>query len=278
MKESYEIDKIPGGLNLQTKIFYFSATGNSLAVARSIAAGIGEAELVSIPGVMAGEIDMAVPKIGLVFPVYAYGMPRIVADFVRKLKLDKNNYVFAVATGGGTPANTLIQLRRLLRKRGGDLDAGFAVKEANHTPLSKEDFLIKSMSRIAGKQPLTSRERLPEIIEVIKNNRKHRSETSSRVAGFIGDLLYKMAIATFKTADRDFLIDEKCGLCQTCIRICPRQNIKIEANKPTWHHNCESCFACLEWCPNEAIQYKNVTQNQKRSHHPGIKVSEVILR
>jgi flavodoxin len=37
---------------METMIFYFSATGNSLAVARSIADGLGNTELVSIPQAM----------------------------------------------------------------------------------------------------------------------------------------------------------------------------------------------------------------------------------
>ena len=100
-----------------------------MAATRSIAAGLGEAELISIPTVMAGRINAAAPKIGLVFPVYAWGLPRIVADFVKKLKLNKEQYVFAVATSGGTPAGTLRQLQKMLQQSGADWAAGFVVKK-----------------------------------------------------------------------------------------------------------------------------------------------------
>jgi flavodoxin len=73
-----------------TQIFYFSATGNSLALARNIAMELGETELISIPKVSGNCVTATAPRIGLVFPVYAWGLPRIVADFIKELKLDKD--------------------------------------------------------------------------------------------------------------------------------------------------------------------------------------------
>lgn len=117
---------------MKTKIFYFSATGNSLNIARQIAAGLDEVKLVSIPKVINDLIDTSAPKIGLVFPVYAWGMPRIVADFLKKIKLDKEQYIFAVAVSAGTPGDTLNKLKRTLNRKGSQLNAGFAIKEASY--------------------------------------------------------------------------------------------------------------------------------------------------
>ena len=72
-------------------IFYFSGTGNSAWVARQLAEGQNE-ELLSI----AMEIDRNKAyklkegeKVGFVFPVYAWGPPKIVLRFIHQLKLDK---------------------------------------------------------------------------------------------------------------------------------------------------------------------------------------------
>jgi formate hydrogenlyase subunit 6/NADH:ubiquinone oxidoreductase subunit I len=43
--------------------------------------------------------------------------------------------------------------------------------------------------------------------------------------------------------------------------------------KPSWLHRCEQCLACLQWCPQEAIQYGKKTVKYPRYHHP-----EVILK
>ena len=121
---------------MKTSIYYFSGTGNSLAVARSIANELGETDVIPIPKAMHGDPDLAAPRLGLVFPVYVWGLPRTVADFVKQLKPHNGQYVFAVTTCGGTPGGTLLQLQRLLRKNGSDLDAGFVVREANNTPFT----------------------------------------------------------------------------------------------------------------------------------------------
>jgi len=46
--------------------------------------------------------------------------------------------------------------------------------------------------------------------------------------------------------------------------------------KPEWHQKCHQCFACLQWCPQEAIQYGKKTPKYKRYHHPEIKVNDLL--
>lgn len=89
-------------------IFYFSGTGNSAWVARQLAEGQNE-ELLSI----AMEIDRNKAyklkegeKVGFVFPVYAWGPPKIVLRFIHQLKLDKPGYLFFVCTCGDDTGRT----------------------------------------------------------------------------------------------------------------------------------------------------------------------------
>lgn len=261
---------------MKTKIFYFSATGNSLNIARQIAAGLGEVELVSIPKVINNLIDASAPKIGLVFPVYAWGMPRIVADFLKKIKLDKEQYIFAIAVSAGTPGGTLKKLKRTLNRKGSQLNAGFAIKEASYALLSKKNPLIGFIKKIAGETPKSGAERFPEIITTIRNKHNHRPETSSWMTNFFGGIIHNLAIQTFKTGDKDYWVDENCNNCRTCERICPRGNIIIKDGRPVWNHDCELCFACIQWCPREAIQYQNGTQESGRSHNPEIKLKDIL--
>lgn len=34
-------------------------------------------------------------------------------------------------------------------------------------------------------------------------------------------------------------------------------------------------MACIQYCPNKALNYKNVTQKRKRYHHPEITAKEL---
>jgi Pyruvate/2-oxoacid:ferredoxin oxidoreductase delta subunit/flavodoxin len=263
---------------MKTIIYYFSATGNSLVLARKIGTGLGNTELVAIPQALHGTINTDVERIGLVFPVYAWGMPRIVLDFVKRLKLQKDQYVFAVATCGAVPGGTLKKLGKLVRKNGGRLAAGFAVKEAAYALLGGGNPLMKLIAKIAKPISRNGAERLPEILTAVQNNQSHRPEISSALINLIATSFYGMALQFFKTADKAFWVNDACTGCQVCARLCPRNNIEIVAGRPTWKHDCELCFGCVQWCPNAAIQYQEGSVGKPRSHNPGVTLDDVLLR
>ena len=62
-------------------IFYFSATGNSQYIAQRLAEVTGET-LVSIT-----ECLLPGERVGFVTPVYFFGLPSIVSEFIRNLDL-----------------------------------------------------------------------------------------------------------------------------------------------------------------------------------------------
>ena len=81
-------------------VFYFTATGNSLFVAKALGT-----ELVSIPqAIKDGKLEYEADEIGFVFPDYAATAPMLVRSFVRKAKL-KASYIFSVITFGNFAAN-----------------------------------------------------------------------------------------------------------------------------------------------------------------------------
>ncbi len=73
-------------------IFYFTGTGNSLYVAKTIGDKLGE-QSIDITKAMKEKSFVyrlsSDEKIGFVFPVYFYGVPSIVADFIAELKLNQ---------------------------------------------------------------------------------------------------------------------------------------------------------------------------------------------
>ncbi|MFZ5351452.1 MAG: EFR1 family ferrodoxin [Bacillota bacterium] len=262
---------------MKTNIYYFSTTGNSLLMARRIAEGLGEAELISIPKTKDGLIDVSAQRVGFVFPVYAWGPPKNVREFINKLHFYSRPYVFAVATCGGTPAKALLQLKKLLIKAGADLDAAFAVKEGANM-VTKTPGIALFVSGINKKKCHSGMERLPEILDAIKNNRKHEPETSSPAANFFGELFNNMGQSLadkMGVADANFSVDERCIGCHTCKRVCPNENIEIVVNKPVWQHKCRLCNACIQWCPQQAIHFKDEV---RRYRNPNINVEDMILR
>ena len=76
--------------------------------------------------------------------------------------------------------------------------------------------------------------------------------------------------------DEKFVSNNKCTCCEQCAEICPVNNIKIENCHPVWQHHCERCLRCIQWCPNEAIQYGKETIARGRYHHPNVTVENFI--
>ncbi len=95
-------------------IFYFSGTGNSLYIAKNIAEHTGE-KLISIANEMNKKYDCYEytlnhdEVIGFVYPVYAWAPPKIVLQFIEKLKFSNyhGNYIFSVTTCGDNIGNTM---------------------------------------------------------------------------------------------------------------------------------------------------------------------------
>jgi len=262
---------------MKTKIFYFSTTGNSLALARELGNGLGDTELISIPKAMNGPVDANASRLGFIFPVYAWGLPRIMAEFLKGLKLEGKPYVFAVATCGGTPGKTLLQLRVLLRKAGADLHAGFACREGANT-LTDDPGIVRFAKRLNGIQYSSGKERLQEMLAVIRDKREHAPDTSSFLCNCFGGMmqaLMSLAADKLKSADSSFQVDDRCIGCRTCERVCPRANVRLEGNKPVWHHNCEMCNGCIQWCPQQAIHVANETC---RYRNPSVRAEDLILR
>lgn len=261
---------------MNTKIFYFSATGNSLAFAKKLAGRLDSTCFVSIPTVIGEKQVPGEAKIGFIFPVYGWGMPRIVEDFINDLQIKRGTYVFAVATCSGTPGGTMIQLKQMLAKKGIVLAAGFVIKEQTFNPLPTDDPLKKLMNVIRGKKRFkTGDQRLNEIAECIEHSRTHKIETNSVLSTIIGNTLHKGALPMFKNMAVNFSATSACTNCGTCGRICPRNNIRCEKGSLTWGDDCELCFACSQWCSHKAIRFKD---GIAEGHNPEVSAHELMMR
>ena len=113
---------------MKTILYYFTGTGNTLAVARDLAAELGETDLVPIPK-LTGPCDVPADAdaVGIAFPVYFLDLPGIVSGFIRNLRFSGTPYVFGIATCGERPGGALFRLREILAGKGQDLSSGFVL-------------------------------------------------------------------------------------------------------------------------------------------------------
>ncbi|MBN3038001.1 MAG: EFR1 family ferrodoxin [Candidatus Omnitrophica bacterium] len=262
------------GGKVKTAIYYFSGTGNSLKVARDLAGELREAKVIPISeAIKYKEVKPEEQRVGIVYPVYMWGMPLIVANFINKLKLDKDQYVFAVATYGGMPGNALSQTAKQLEKQGMCLSAGFGVRmPGNYTPLYGAVPAEKQQEMFE-----CEKEKVKEIAKFIQAADKTKIEKSSFLINLIfSGIIYKLGSGKMSQMDKSFWVNGKCTSCSICEQVCPVDNIKMVDGKPQWQNRCEQCMACLQWCPVEAIQYGKKTINRKRYRHPEARVEDFI--
>jgi ferredoxin len=274
-------------------IFYFSGTGNSLAVARDIAGKIN-GKVTSIPAVMDKEsITSEADTIGIVFPVYHAvfdGIPLIIKRFAGKIENPGSKYIFAVCTCKGWSRVALSKLDKIIRSRGGILSAGFTVPMPDNTSpgtLEKQQRYYTNWQK-----------KLENISRYVNARKKGRIENTVLYNLIIAPLSSPLQKATIKLlaklaespplphdellplTDKNFIADEKCNACEICSKVCPVSNIVMVEKKPVWQHHCESCLACVNWCPQKAIQggisFKNNTT--VRYHHPGVKAADFLRR
>jgi Pyruvate/2-oxoacid:ferredoxin oxidoreductase delta subunit len=265
---------------MTNKIFYFTGTGNSLAIARQLAESLGDTEIAPMASMPNGYTASDEERIGLVFPVFGWGMPRMAEQFARGLKAGTNQHVFAITTCGGTAGNTLIQLRKVLASNGTILNAGYIVSGDFLITLDPSNVLpiIKFMTWLGrNHKPCIASERLPELARAISERTANNPETSNASVNVIGSMMYRLAISTFKTGDKSFAASEKCNSCGVCTKVCPRENVTLEDGKPTWHHDCEMCNACIAWCPQKAITLGGALPTNP-PHHASVSLSEALLR
>ena len=259
---------------MSATIFYYTGTGNSLWVAKSLAEALDNAELLWMPGCTDGQKTLEADIAGLVFPVYIWGVPAPVIRFVRSLTGVQTGYIFAVAVNGGQVSNTLVQLKGVMEENGLSLSAGFEIKmPSNYIPWGGPGPRDGQDARFR-----LAREKISRLAPRIRAKERMRVERGPLWQRIVFTAIYKLSFSQVPKMDGKFWADEKCNACGICSRVCPAGNIGIQEGRPVWNHRCEQCFACLQWCPQEAIQYGTKTPEYERYHHPEVLLKDILAQ
>lgn len=227
------------------KVLYFTATGNSLHVAKRIGG-----ELCSIPkAIKTANCSFSDEKIGLVFPIYGLSVPAFIEEFLRKVKLD-SSYIFAVMSYGFYDGGAATHLLEIAKRRGITFSYINTIKMVdNYLPTYNMEKQIKNESK---KQ---IEEHLDKIITDISDSRQWIVKNS----GF-DTLMTKLFLRAWTRRSQgianSFSIEDTCTKCAVCAKVCPVDNILLQCGKPEFGSSCITCLACTQNCPQNAIRLK----------------------
>lgn len=238
-------------------IFYFSGTGNSAWVARRLADGLGE-QAFSIAGAEESPALQKGERVGFVFPVHAWGPPRLVLQFISRLQMERPSYLYFVCTCGDDTGHTAQVFERAIRRKGWKCQAGYSVTMPN-TYVSLPGFDVDSKEVAAQKV-----RRAVARVDFICEELSRRASTApfdchEGTLPFTKTYVLRPFFHAFLMSPKPFHATDDCIGCDRCAKACPVHNISMSDHRPCWGADCTHCLACYHACPKHAVRYGKMT-------------------
>lgn len=242
-------------------ILYFTGTGNSEYIAEGLADRLDD-QVVSlnlqIKNQIAGEFVSSKPFV-IVSPVYAWGVPKLVCDYLASCRLCGSKKLYFVLTMGGGMGNASKFCKQVCARTGMTYMGTASIIMPNNYivagGLPTKDEIETTLAAAAGRMDL--------IAERLRNE----SSLDKEPIGFFGKILSGPVHNMFSkySNDKEFQVTQDCIGCGTCVQACPTNNISLENQVATWNHGtCINCYSCINRCPKEAIEIGNKTKGKPR--------------
>ena len=207
-----------------TEVYYFSGSGHSFAVAKSLSEQL-HCKITEING-KSEKIPTEETAV-VVFPVYCQNIPAPVKGFLQKAT---SKYIALIATYGKISyGNVLYEAQQSVR---GTVIAG-AYIPIGHTFLSGDNSFDETVL-----SPIAERIKSPQRAHIPKTHKNPLSDIFPAFRSRIGVKIAK---------------NNPCNNCGLCEKNCPVAAIK----NGKINSKCIRCLRCVTNCPQNALRYKN---------------------
>lgn len=240
-------------------ILFFTGTGNSQYAAQAIGTAMGETP-VSINDYLKKKeypaLTSETPWI-FVMPTYAWRIPHVVEDFIRRSSFTGNRKACFILTCGDSIGNAGGYAEKLCGEVG-LLYGGMA-----DLPMPENFITMFRAPAPEEEKQIMARadKRLEEIIADLKAGRQLTQRCGRRayLSAVVNPVFYRLFVKA-----GPYRVKESCTACGFCEEICPLGNIRLENGRPVWGTDCTQCMACICGCPQEAIEYGRKSVGKRR--------------
>ena len=284
-------------------IFYFSGTGNTKWAASKLASATHE-DLISIAPYMRADDSshtLAEPfilkeneRLGFVFPVHGWRVPKLVREFIGRMKVQREEpdaagsqtlsdisensasagsrpFTYCVCTAGDSIGLTIENLNEVISQNPSLQTLGITKVSSSYSLIMPESYVgLPFMDVDPNEKEIWKKSKSAQELAVICEEIFDRKEGVNRlVKGPIPWFFTKVVGGFFENVlitDKRFHVEkDKCVKCGICANVCPVGDIKGgHGEYPEWlhHKDCLTCFTCYHHCPHHAIEFGNQTQKK----------------
>ena len=280
-------------------IFYFSGTGNTKWAASKLAAATRE-DLISIAPYMRADDsshNLAEPfilkeneRLGFVFPVHGWRVPKLVREFISKMKilrepsdasggnkakaddcLKNRPFAYCGCTAGDSIGLTIENLNEVIFQNPSLQALGITEVSSSYSLIMPESYIgLPFMDVDPKEREIRKKENAAQELAVVCEEIFDRKEGINRlVKGPIPWFFTKVVGGFFENVlitDKRFHVEkDRCVKCGICANVCPVGDIKGgHGEYPVWlhHKDCLTCFTCYHHCPHHAIEFGRQTQKK----------------
>ena len=200
-------------------------------------------------------------RVIIVTPTYAWRIPRVVRDWLRKTELRGAKQAWFVMTCGSEIGNADKYNRVLCAEKAiSCMGTTQIVMPENYIAMFSAPQADEARQIVAKAEPDIDR-----AIAAIQANQPFaptRNKLYDRfMSGPVNPIFYKFCVK----ADA-FTVSDTCIGCGQCAKRCPMNNVTLKDGKPVWGKACTHCMACICYCPVSAIEYGKKSVGQPRYH------------
>lgn len=246
-------------------ILYFSGTGNSAYVAEQIALQTGDHAVSINDRIRERNHERIVTEKPLVFvtPTYAWRLPRLVEEWIRKMTFEGNPKAYFVMTCGEGNGNAEKYIRELcLIKQFEFMGCQQIVMPENYIAMFSVPEEKEARAIIRRAKPV-----IRSVADAIRTEANLKVKKVNAMDQLLSTVVYG-AFYVGIVKDRRFYATDQCIGCGRCEEVCPLGNITLVADKPMWNGKCTHCMACISECPAEAIEYGTASVGKPRYRCP----------